>query len=1059
MNATPMQAREIFLAAVKMSPEAWRPYLAEACGGDDELRQRVSKLLQAHQEAGSFLAPDAPLPGATVDDPVRERPGTVIGPYKLLEQIGEGGFGVVFMAEQSRPLCRKVALKVLKPGMDTRQVIARFEAERQALALMDHPNIAHVHDGGETASGRPYFVMELVKGIPITEFCDQSQLSVRERLELFLNVCQAVQHAHQKGIIHRDFKPSNILVTLHDGTPVVKVIDFGIAKATGQSLTDKTVFTGFAQMIGTPLYMSPEQAALSGLDVDTRSDIYALGVLLYELLTGTTPFDKERLSQVGYDELRRIIREEEPPRPSARISTLGQAAATVATQRKSDPKQLSRLFRGELDWIVMKALEKDRNRRYDTASAFAADVQRYLNDEPVQACPPSAWYRWRKFARRNRGRLATTAVLALALLVAVGGVGWALLDRQVRRARSDDRIALILEEVDRLEREQRWPEAEAAARQAEAIMTGGEAGDAAARRVAEALRELAFIANLDRIRQERLARAQQVRVDDARVAQDYGQTFRDYGVDVESLPTEETVGRLRRNPALAAPIAAALDDWVQRRRRLGEAVSSWKPLVAAARGLDRDPLRDRLRAAWGRRVTPELQADLRRLADAIDVKAERPATLYVLGITLQRAQLSDVALRVIRDGQYAHPGDLWLAWEHAYQLRQRKDYAGAVRYCSIVVALRPDSAGAHLDLGVVLYDQRKLPEAEKEFREALCLRPDYPEAHNNLGLVLRDQRKLPEAEKEYREALRLRPDFALAHINLGNVLRDQRKLPEAEKEYREALRLRPHNPEAHNNLGIVLYDQRKLTEAEKEFREALRLRPDNPEAHNNLGSILHEQRKLPEAEKEFREALRLRPDNREAHNNLGSILHEQRKLPEAEKEYREALRLRHDFPEAHCGLGLVLRDQQKLPEAEKELREALRLRPDYPEAHCNLGNVLYNQRKLPEAEKELREALRLRPDYPEAHVNLGVVLYDQRKLPEAEKEYREAHACGTTSPRPTAASALSCATSGSCPRRRRSAGRRCACGPTIPRTTALALSCATSGSCPRRRRSCARHCA
>src|SRR5207245_184061 len=286
----------------------------------------------------------------------REGPGTIIGPFKLLEQIGEGGFGVVFMAEQHQPVRRKVALKVIKPGMDSRQVVARFEAERQALALMDHPNIARVFDGGETAGGRPFFVMELVKGLPITDFCDQIQLPINERLELFLNVGQAVQHAHQKGIIHRDLKPSNVLVTLHDGTPMVKVIDFGIAKATGQPLTDKTLFTNFAQLIGTPQYMSPEQAALTGLDVDTRSDIYSLGVLLYELLTGTTPFDKDRFKEAGYDEIRRIIREEEPPKPSTRLSTLGQAATTVSTHRKSDPKRLSQLFRGDLDWSVKTAL-------------------------------------------------------------------------------------------------------------------------------------------------------------------------------------------------------------------------------------------------------------------------------------------------------------------------------------------------------------------------------------------------------------------------------------------------------------------------------------------------------------------------------------------------------------------------------------------------------------------------------------------------------------------------------------------------------------------------------
>jgi WD40 repeat protein/serine/threonine protein kinase len=429
-------AETVFFTALAKGDAAERAaYLNEACGTDTELRRRVDQLLAAHPQVGSFLQDDAlahpsPVAGrgpevrgsATVDVPVTERQGTVIGPYKLLEQIGEGGFGVVFMAEQQQPLRRKVALKVLKPGMDTRQVVARFEAERQALALMEHPNIAHVFDGGETATGRPYFVMELVRGIPITDFCDQSHLPVRERLELFLSVCQAVQHAHHKGIIHRDLKPTNVLVTLHDNKAVVKVIDFGIAKATGQQLTEKTLFTNFAQMIGTPLYMSPEQAQMSGLDVDTRSDIYSLGVLLYELLTGTTPFDKERLRTVGYDEIRRMIREEEPPKPSTRLSTLAQAATTASANRRSDPKRLRQLLRGELDWIVMKALEKDRNRRYDTANAFAADVQRYLADDPVQACPPSAWYRIRKFARRNKAVLTTATALAAAILVAVGSL-------------------------------------------------------------------------------------------------------------------------------------------------------------------------------------------------------------------------------------------------------------------------------------------------------------------------------------------------------------------------------------------------------------------------------------------------------------------------------------------------------------------------------------------------------------------------------------------------------------------------------------------------------------
>jgi serine/threonine protein kinase/Flp pilus assembly protein TadD len=414
-----MNERSIFLAALDIDDASAREaYVARACGADVVLRREVEKLLEAHQEPAGFMQRPAPALVAGIDErPIAEKPGTVIGPYKLLEQIGEGGFGVVFMAQQLRPVVRRVALKVLKPGMDTRQIIARFEAERQALAMMDHPHIAHVLDGGETASGRPYFVMELVRGVPITQYCDDNQLPIRDRLRLFVDLCQAVQHAHQKGIIHRDLKPSNVLITLHDDKAIVKVIDFGIAKATGQQLTDKTLLTSFAQLMGTPLYMSPEQAQPSGLDVDTRSDIYSLGVVLYELLTGTTPFDKQRLKTAAYEEIRRIIGQEEPLKPSTRTSTPGRAPSRVSANRRCDLPELSRQLRGELDWIVMKCLEKDRNRRYATANGLAADVERYLRDEPVQACPPSAWYRFRKLARRNRVPfIAASAVVVLMLL-------------------------------------------------------------------------------------------------------------------------------------------------------------------------------------------------------------------------------------------------------------------------------------------------------------------------------------------------------------------------------------------------------------------------------------------------------------------------------------------------------------------------------------------------------------------------------------------------------------------------------------------------------------------
>jgi serine/threonine protein kinase/Flp pilus assembly protein TadD len=422
-DSPPPNARreETIFAAVLAVPSGERAnYLDQACGADVQLRQRVELLLRSHEEAGKFLEPGQPVAERTVvlPAPDAEKPGDVIGHYKIREKLGEGGCGVVYVAEQMEPVRRRVALKVIKLGMDTRNVIARFEAERQALAMMDHPNIARVLDAGATATGRPYFVMELVRGIKITDYCDQNKLDTTQRLELFTHVCHAVQHAHQKGIIHRDIKPSNILVTLHDGVPVPKVIDFGIAKATEGRLTDLTVYTELRQFIGTPAYMSPEQAEMSGLDIDTRSDIYSLGVLLYELLTGRTPFDAQELLQSGLDAMRRTIREKEPLRPSTRLSTMLDADLSMVAQRQgAEAPKLVHFIRGDLDWIVMKALEKDRSRRFETANALASDVQRFLRSEPVEARPPSSLYRFQKLVRRNKTAFAAAGAVMLALVL------------------------------------------------------------------------------------------------------------------------------------------------------------------------------------------------------------------------------------------------------------------------------------------------------------------------------------------------------------------------------------------------------------------------------------------------------------------------------------------------------------------------------------------------------------------------------------------------------------------------------------------------------------------
>ncbi len=431
----PHTTESIFHEALQRSQGPERDaYLDGACGNDAKLRDRVDALLRASDEAGDFLEPTMASPNAGVSQSGSglqtldgiERAGTMIGPYKLLQLIGEGGMGAVYMAEQSHPVRRKVALKVIKLGMDSRQVIARFEAERQALAMMDHPNIARVLDAGATETGRPYFVMELVRGVPITEYADTNKLPPVERLELFIAVCRGVQHAHQKGVIHRDLKPANVLVTLHDGTPVPKIIDFGIAKAVSNRLTDKTLFTECRQFVGTPQYMSPEQAEMSGLDIDTRTDIYSLGVLLFEMMTGGTPFSREELSSAGLGEIQKIIREKDPPLMSTRISSLGDRGAEVAKRRGLEGGHLSRIMRGDLDWIVNKSLAKDRTKRYETASELAADVIRHLEHQPVLAKSPGISDKVVKFFRRNRAAVLGGSVIAGTLIVAtlVSSIGF-----------------------------------------------------------------------------------------------------------------------------------------------------------------------------------------------------------------------------------------------------------------------------------------------------------------------------------------------------------------------------------------------------------------------------------------------------------------------------------------------------------------------------------------------------------------------------------------------------------------------------------------------------------
>jgi serine/threonine protein kinase/tetratricopeptide (TPR) repeat protein len=976
--------RSIFESAIdKSSPAARAAFLDGACAGNPRLRAEVDALLAAHDRlARAAAAGQAPPPAATVAEASAEGRGTVIGPYKLLEQIGEGGMGLVFVAEQQHPVRRKVALKVIKPGMDTRQVVARFEAERQALALMDHPHIAQVHDGGETASGRPYFVMELVRGVPITAYCDQNQVAVRERLELFVHVCQAVQHAHQKGIIHRDIKPSNVLVLSQDGTPVVKVIDFGVAKAIGQQLTDKTLYTHFSQLVGTPLYTSPEQAGQSGVDVDTRSDIYSLGVLLYELLTGTTPFGQERLKTVGFDEICRILREEEPPKPSTRISTLGRAQATVSANRQSDPKRLRQLVRGELDWIVMKALEKDRNRRYETASAFAADVQRYLKDEPVQACPPSVWYRFRKFGRRHKVGLAM-AGLALSCLVLVGsGIGWVAGDAAARHAKAAAGFDDALADADAALKREDWPAARAARDRAHDLLAAAGADALRPERLRRVEADLLMAQTLELARLEKASGVTQDHFDWAKADPLYAAAFESYGLPVLALEPNEAAERIAAS-AVREQLLAALRDWAA----IQPDLTRGKRLQALLQVADRDPWRRRLADAIAQKDVPGLS----RLVKQPEILGQPPEWLAVTAAALERAGFSGTE-EFWRQAQQRHPADFWINHELAFYLHHRKPprLEEAVGFYRVALALRPHSPGVYFALGTALQGSGRLDEAIAAYKEALRLKPDYVSAHSVLGSALQDKGRLDEAIAEHREALRLKPEYAVAHSNLGAALWGKGQLDEAIAEYREALRIKKDYATAHYSLGNALRAKGQLDEAIAEYREALRLEPDYASAHNNLGIALRAKGQLDEAIAEYREAFRLKKDYATAHNNFGAVLHDKGQLEEAIAEYREALRIKKDYAEAHNNLGNALRDKGQLDEAIAEYREALRFKSDFAEAHYNLGNALWAKGQLDEAIAAYREAVRLKKDFHLAHNILGNALRAKGQLDEAIAAYREA---------------------------------------------------------------------
>jgi serine/threonine protein kinase/tetratricopeptide (TPR) repeat protein len=880
------RVQNVFQAVADQPPAERAAVLERECSDDAELRRHVEALLNAHDDSGELPAAEPGQTGAY--QPAIETGQLFAGRYKLRQKLGEGGMGVVFVADQIAPVQRRVALKVIRAGLDTHRLLARFEQERQALALMDHPNIAKVFDAGvadcsphapregdphaerEGYTGQPYFAMELVKGLPLTRYCDDARLSPRQRLELFIPVCQAVQHAHQKGIIHRDLKPSNILVGLYDGRPVPKVIDFGVAKATGPRLTEQSVYTEVGSIVGTLEYMSPEQAELNNLDIDTRSDIYTLGVILYELLTGAVPFSRKELEKAGLAEMLRVIKEMEPPRPSTKLSHSG-TLPSVAAHRQMEPKKLTALVRGELDWIVMKSLEKDRGRRYETANGLAMDVQRYLAGEPVLAAPASALYRMRKLVRRHRGPVVAVGLVLLALLAGISGTTWGMTRAEQQRQLADAKTQEAVGERDAKETALR---AEQQAR----------ADEIKARQLAEAKKREAV--DERNAKELALKAEQQARADETKARQQAFAALRSMSAEVvERKFTQGTVlteddreflrGIIAQFDAFAAIKGDDADSRAVRaegRMRVGQMRFRLGEFKEVEKDYDQAlSIYKQLTADFPSR--PEFRRELAK------THVSRTVLLHTTGRPNEAVKEENLALNIRKQlaadfpnrpefrhelaGSYTNRGSLLKETGRAQEAE--KDYDQALRIRKQLAAdfpsrpeYRQDLAANHYNRGLLLWSMNRHQEAEKEYDRALSIykqlaadfpsRPEYRRAlagsHGNRGLLLWSTGRLQEAEKEYDVALSIyrqlaadfpsRPQYrrvlAISHGNRGNVLQAQGRIKEAEKEYDLAQPIFkqlaadfPDQPDLQNELAGNYVNLALLKQKQGSWAEAKRL--------------------------------------------------------------------------------------------------------------------------------------------------------------------------------------------------------------------------------------------